>query len=190
MKIPFNTRRADITRVWPSYDEPFNPESNINRNVFSLMPYRNIDLLEAGTETYVNVATYRDGRLKNGGTPRWQQRLLLRLSMVENARKQFRHMNNRKLVEASRPADLIFRGYVINPAAEMVVVDGIVHPAQEGWLAFNQSDFEQVTEWDQPFETVADLKYLIGKIPKEQAEKQRENYSSFGHFVVNGQWMI
>jgi hypothetical protein len=190
MKIPHNARRADITRVWPSYEAPFNPESNINRNVFSLMPFRNLDLLGAGTETYVNVATYRDGILQNGGTPRWQQRLLLRINMIESAKKQFTRMNNRKLIDTSRPADLIFSGYVINPAAETVVVDGIIHPVQEGWLAFNQSDFEQVTEWDQPFDTVADLKYMIGKISKDEAERQRENYASLGHFMVNGQLMI
>ncbi len=190
MKIPHNTRRADITRVWPSYSDPYNPESNMNRNVFSLMPFSNIDLIEPGTETMVNVATYRDGILKNGGKPRWQQGLLLRLNTVEKAEKRFVRMNNRKLVEASRPADLIFSGYVITPDMDAVVVDGIMHPTQEGWLAFNQSDFEQVTEWDQPFETIADMKYMIGKISKDEAVWQRENYVGAGHFIVNGKLMI
>lgn len=99
-------------------------------------------------------------------------------------------MNNRKLVEASRPADLIFSGYVITPDMDVVVVDGIMHPTQEGWLAFNQSDFEEVTEWDQPFETIADMKYMMGKISKDEAVWQRENYVGAGHFIVNGKLMI
>lgn len=187
MRLNPSQARGEVTRVWPSREAPYHPETNINRNIFSLMPCVTTGELDELDDTRVNIATYRDGIVRHR-LPRWQQGVLLRITMIQNARA-YMNRKDKALVELVRPMDRVFKGYIIG-ADQPVSVDGIIHPAEEGWLALNQSDFEATTGWDQPLETVADFKHMIGRMPKEEAEAQRANFLSFGHFVVNGQTMI
>ena len=188
MKLNHFQKREDVTRVWPSLAHEFDPETNVNRNVFSLMPHHNASGILLNRDVRMNVATYRDGILQNGGVPRWQQGLLFRLTELESARAVM-HRTDARLVEAVRPSDRAFKGHVIHDEYA-VAVQGIVHPNQEGWVAISAPELDFKMNHNEPLRTVADLKCLIGQLTSAQAEKQNAIYSQWGYFRVNGVQMI